>query len=507
MNETLILTGFDLTTADVLRVANGNVLVKFDDESLNRVRKSREIVLKFVKSDQKIYGLNTGVGQNKDTKIPPEQISSFNRNLIYSHLVAIGDFVPENHARAALLIKLNSFLRGNAGVSEEIVHLILQLLNKQITPVMKATSSIGESDLGTLAFLGLVLIGEGNVFYKGQIRPTADVFNEKKLNPVKLGAKDALSIVSSNAYSQALTVFAAQEIQQLLTNTELVYSLSLEAIDGNITPLVSYATQAIDKSGYKIAAEKVLSNLTESYLLENHVRNSMQDPLSFRNFAAVSGALYDALNYLTKIIANNLVISDENPFVDLENEQIFSTCNYDTTNVALAFEMVNTALSQLARMSVFRTLKLGDSNFTSLPRFLSASENMLGFQTLQKTAVRLEIQIQDLTNTATNNFYPISSGIEDYATNLLLILSKNSQILSHFNYILAIESLSAAQAVDLKNLKQLGWQTGQLYSTIRKNVPFLDTDRNLSELVEKISQIFVKPAAAGNEASLTSSQL
>ncbi|AYG00342.1 HAL/PAL/TAL family ammonia-lyase [Lactococcus allomyrinae] len=487
MAHKIILTGFDLQIVDVLRIAREDYVIELDSKSMQNVRKARQIVLKKANGTERIYGLNTGVGQNKDQLIALDSFENFNRNLIYSHLVAIGELVPEVQARAVVLIKLHSFLRGNAGVGEEIIFLLKELLNRHITPVMKATSSIGEADLGTLAFLGLVLMGEGEVYYQGRILKTAEVFEKEDLKAVVLGVKDGLSIVSSNAYSQALSIFAIDEMRRLLSNMELIYSLTLEAVDGNITPFLYYRKTAPEGSGYRLAAEKILTNLTDSYLLENHQRKSMQDPLSFRNFPSVVASLYDALAYLSTIVSTNLTVSDENPYVDLEREEILSTSNYDTTSVALALEMVNTALSQLARMSVFRIIKLGDSSFTDLPRFLAANEQMLGFQTLQKTAVRLEVQINDLTNTTINNFYPISSGIEDYATNLLLILSKNAQILSYFNYILAIEGLSAAQAIDLRHVKRLGAASQQLYSKFRTLVPFLDRDYNLSELVEKIA--------------------
>lgn len=492
MTQEIILNGFDLQISDVLRLAREDLTVQLDPYAIGKVKKSRQIVLDKAKGHEKIYGLNTGVGQNKDQRIAIDEFEKFNRSLIYSHLVAIGEPVPEVQARAVLLIKLNSFLRGNAGVSVEIIDLLQALINRRITPVMKATSSIGEADLGTLAFLGLVLMGEGEVYYHGAICQTVNVFKLEGLKSVVLGVKDGLSIVSSNAYSQALSIFAIDEMRRLLTNMELIYSLTLEAVDGNITPFLYYRKTAPISSGYFRAADKILTNLTGSYLLENHTRKSMQDPLSFRNFPNVVASFYDAMDYLSKIVSTNLIISDENPYVDLDREEILSTSNYDTTSVALALEMVNTALSQLARISVFRIIKLGDSSFTDLPRFLAANEQMLGFQTLQKTAVRLEVQINDLTNTSVNNFYPISSGIEDYATNLLLILSKNSQIISYFNYILAIEGLSAAQAIDLRAVKHLGVGSQQLYSKFRSLVPFLDKDYNLSELVECLADELVK---------------
>ncbi|MCL2114452.1 MAG: aromatic amino acid lyase [Streptococcaceae bacterium] len=506
MAHKIILTGFDLQIVDVLRIAREDYVIELDSRAMQNVRKARQIVLKKANGTERIYGLNTGVGQNKDQLIALDSFENFNRNLIYSHLVAIGELVPEVQARAVVLIKLHSFLRGNAGVGEEIIFLLKELLNRHITPVMKATSSIGEADLGTLAFLGLVLMGEGEVYYQGRVLKTAEVFEKEGLKAVVLGVKDGLSIVSSNAYSQALSIFAIDEMRRLLSNMELIYSLTLEAVDGNITPFLYYRKTAPEGSGYRLAAEKILTNLTDSYLLENHQRKSMQDPLSFRNFPSVVASLYDSLAYLSKIVASNLTVSDENPYVDLEREEILSTSNYDTTSVALALEMVNTALSQLARMSVFRIIKLGDSSFTDLPRFLAANEQMLGFQTLQKTAVRLEVQINDLTNTTINNFYPISSGIEDYATNLLLILSKNAQILSYFNYILAIEGLSAAQAIDLRHVKRLGVASQQLYSKFRTLVPFLDQDYNLSELVEKIASELIENTL-GIAASFGAAQL
>ncbi|GFH40383.1 histidine ammonia-lyase [Lactococcus insecticola] len=485
MTETLTLDGFTLTIATLIAATHSHhVQVSLSATALEKAQKAHAIVQAAVHGDALIYGLNTGVGQNKDKKIAPDQMADFNRDLIYSHLVAVGDNVSELVARATLIIKLNAYLRACSGVSLELIELLKVLVEKNITPVMKKTSSLGESDLGTLAFVGLVVIGEGEVYYQGVIRKTADVFAALAIEPLKLGAKEGLSIVSSNAYSQAQAAFVSYQSHQFVDQLEQIYALSMEGFDANSNLLVQSHPRTTRFTGLARTTENVLKHLENSYLLDGHKRTYIQDPLSFRNFTSVAGAFRDNLTYFSRHVTESLQVSDENPYVDHTSEQIYSTANYDTTALALAAQLLSSSYVQLARLSAFRIFKLADSQVTGLPRFLAANEQMLGFQTVQKTVATLDVTIQDLASPIAQNFYAISSGVEDYATNLPEILQKIEAILEQFSYLSAIELIHSTQAIDLRKLTtenlQLGKKTQVLYDKVRVLSPFFDHDRNIS---------------------------
>ncbi|MFV0558590.1 MAG: histidine ammonia-lyase [Enterococcus sp.] len=488
--QIVTIDGQNLTSETIQAVARGQVQIEIDGNAWQKVQTARNFVLSQLEK-QTVYGFNTGVGQNKDQTITLEAQGAFNRDLIYAHLIAVGEIAEKTIIRATMLIKANAWLRATTGIQPAVIRLLVDCLNHDILPQMKVTGSIGEADLGPLAAIGMLLLGEGEVFYQNQPLTCAVAFAQANLQPVQLGPKDGLSIVSSNAYSQAFGMLTLQKVAKLLGLAEKTFALVLEAIDGNVTPFSQQSVLAKNHEGQKISAQAVRSYLQGSYLLQEHPRKSVQDPLSFRDAVSVFGATREALTYVTTMLVNDFNHSDDNPLVDLSSEKILTTANYETTHLALAFEMLNNALAHLARLSVFRVIKMGDADLTGLPRFLAVSPAMFGFQTLQKTAVAKDIEIQQHAQSISKNFYPLAGMVEDHATNLAQIITNTQAIVTSYDDLLAIELLHATQALNLRfeNPKaSLGTTTKELFCLIRSVVPFFEQDRPLAPAVEQIKQ-------------------
>lgn len=336
----MMLDGYHLHINHIYRIAVEKEQVTLSTDSLLAMERARGLVLKMVDGQEAIYGLNTGLGKNKDRRVGKEEIEQFNQQLIYAHCVGIEPELSSERVRAAMVIKLNSLLKAYAGVQLEMAYLLRDLLNYDITPIVNSRGSIGEGDIGLMSYIGLVLIGQGEVLYKGKRRQTIQVFREVGLTPLRLYAKDGLAIISSNAISYACLSLQLTKLQQLITWADLSYSLSLEALNGNVTPLDPTVTGAKRQEGQEKSAQLIRCYLEGSYLYEKS-RSSIQDPLSFRNACLIHGAVYEAFSYVERQLHQEFQSADDNPMVDYEGKRIISTPHYDTLSLSLAVEMLN----------------------------------------------------------------------------------------------------------------------------------------------------------------------
>ena len=483
------LTGYGLTVESIERVVKGEK-VTIAPEAYHRLKASRKVVLQVLDSQQQIYGLNTGVGKNKDRKIPKDKIEEFNRQLIYAHCVGIEPELSIDNVRAAMLIHLNNMLKGYAGIQVAIPERLVDFLNLGVTPVVNGFGSVGEGDIGILSYIGLGLMGEGLVDYEGNRYEAREVFKRLHLKPIRFYAKDGLAVISSNAVSFSRLSLLIPKIKNLLYWFDLACSLSLEALGGNITPLDDLVVKAKHHNGQNISSQHFQSALRDSYLLNNKTK-TVQDPLSFRNATLIHGAAYDSLSYVEEQLLLELESSDDNPMVDIDNQRILSTPHFETLNVSLAIEMLNVALSHVSNASIQRMIKLGNPDFTGLSRFLIADEHQyLGLQALQKTAATLDVEIHHASQTLSNISYPLAGEMEDRQTNLPLILQELDGIVNKLHEILAIELLYATQAIAIRfpEERPLGLLTHEVFQIIFERYGTLQDHHMLYQVIRGISE-------------------
>ncbi|MGF0070486.1 aromatic amino acid ammonia-lyase [Streptococcus orisratti] len=483
------LTGYGLTISDIERIVSGEK-VNISTQAYKRMKASRKVVLQALEGEQLIYGLNTGVGKNKDQRISLDQIESFNRQLIYAHCVGIEPELSVNNVRATMLIHLNNMLKGYSGAQVAIAERLLDFLNLGITPVVNGFGSVGEGDIGILSYIGLALMGEGLVDYKNKRYQARDVFELLGLNPIHLYAKDGLAIISSNAASFSRLALLIPRLENLLYWYDLVFGMSLEALSGNVTPLDEVVIGTKHHSGHVLSSRHILKALEGSYLFYKK-SSTVQDPLSFRNATLIHGAAYDSLSYVQKLLYNELESSDDNPMVDISKKRIISTPHFETINVSLAIEMLNISLSHVSNASVQRMLKLGNPDFTGLSRFLIANnQQYFGLQALQKTAATLDIEIHHSCQILSNIYYPLAGEVEDRQTNLPLILQELEMIIEKLKNILVIEIVYATQALALRfpKDKELGCLTSELFQLIFDKYGTLEDHHMLYDVIGKISK-------------------
>ena len=506
----ITLDGKDVTPQEIAQIANG-AKVKIDDAAMQKVKKAHEILLSAAKDGQKIYGLTVGVGLNKDRSFVDakgnldaeviEASTKFNIGLIHAHCGGVGEDMPLKTARAVLATRLNNMLFAGAGVQEEVISLYKEFLNQDIIPVMPSVGSMGEADITILGHVGLAMLGEGEVYYKGEKMAAAQALKKAGLKPLSPFGKDSLSILSSNAYSAALASLALEDLKQADKMSKLVFALSLEALNGNVAPFSSEAASLRPFPQFEATAKQIREILKDGYLWDKDDTRALQDPLSYRDASYFFAAMSSSIQSLENLMKIQLNSSDDNPGifigeqpagVKFQESKLFTkggavvpTSNFEPLLWVIEFEKASIALAHNSKASALRTIKLSDDNFTHLSRFLGTDKTVHAFGAMQKPFVALAGENEFLANPASLDYVPVAGNIEDVATNAPFVMQKFSKQIENFYSILGMELIHAAQAIDLRmqqnpNLK-LSAQTKKLYDEYRKVVKFMDTDRPLTD--------------------------
>ena len=505
------LDGEHTTAADIAAIARGET-VAIADSAQARVEKSFAVLLAAAKTGQPIYGFTVGVGWNKDrtfvnAKGELDQAlikasQDFNRGLIRAHVGAVGDILPAEKVRAVLATRLNMVLTGSPGLQPAYVQTYVDMLNKNVLPVVPSKGSIGQADITILGHTALAMIGEGDVTYQDKRMPAREAFQQAGIKTVEPYGKDALAILSTNAYSLGLAALQSEKLAQLDCMQHLVYALSLEGLNGNVSPILADNVAAKGFPAGIQSAKTVREHLAGSYLWQRDDNRAVQDPLSFRDGVWILSALSEARQRAADKLAIQLNHGDDNPTVVADarapDEQpetlrryiagggaLFSSANFDPTPWLLDYESTTVALAHNANASVQRLIKLNDPAFTHLSRFLGTENSYHAFGAMEKPPVALAREIQLLANPASVASVAVAGNIEDVATNAPLAISRLETAADDYAYILGMELIHAAQAIDLR-LKEnpglaLGKDTRALYDAFRKQVTFLDADRPLSD--------------------------
>lgn len=523
-SPTLVLNGNDLTPTDVVQVARNGAKVSISNAALERLQRAHELLLLAAKKGQAIYGLTQGVGLNKDQTLVDakgnlsqeviQRSQEFNRGLIYAHSAGAGPEMSKDVVRAIMAVRLNSILFGSTGVQPKVAELYRDFLNNDIVPVIPSRGSVGQSDITLITHIGLAMIGEGEVYYQDKKMPASLALEMTGIKPLVPFGKDSLSILSSNAYSAALGALGVAEFERLLKMSKLVFALSLEALDGNIGPFLEDANKIRPFPEANQVSREIREILSGSYLWERSEARALQDPLSYRTGAYILGAGEHSLKELQAQLKIQLNSSDDNPAVVLDvvppstryqeashyvNEgtirgAVIPTANFSPLPWVISFQEAAIALSHLSNASAQRTIKLGDPHFTQLSRFLGTENTVHAYGAIQKTFASLAIENQELAVPIIDNF-SIAGNIEDVSTNAPRTVERVRSQIDTLYYILGIEMMHAAQAIDLRlqknpNLK-LSTVTNSFFEQYRQVVPFMKSDRVLTNDIEK-SYSFLK---------------
>ena len=433
----ITLTGHTLTLDELLQVARGGEQVELDEEVAGRVRAARALIEEAVPGEP-VYGLTTGVGVRKRTRVPAEDLVEFNRRLILEHRVGQGEPAPQDVVRAQLLLIVNAFARGTAGVRLELLQHLVSRLNDGIVPTVRTLGSLGMSDLPANADLAHGVLGG-----------------------FELAAKEGLALLNHDGFSTALSALAFADAERLLASLDVAAALDLEAFAANV--------------GTLRASTRLRRLLAGSYLWEPGAARNLQDPLSFRCIPQVHGAAEVGFAFARARIADELNRSQENPIVLVDEGRIVPVGNFDVVALAQAVDFARIVLVPVLSSASERSVKLLQAPLTGLPEGLAAesglpesglSEFGVPLQALAAEARLLAQPVSVETGSSSHH-----EGIEDRITLAPLGARRLAAMTELGERLAAIELVLAAQAVDLRGRPRLGTATGAAYEQVRRLVP------------------------------------
>ncbi len=453
-----------------------------------RVRASREVVDRAIANGERHYGINTGFGVLANRQIPTEKVEQLQRNLLLSHAVGVGEAIPKDITRLMLQLKIHALGLGYSGVSEETFQQLLAWEAADTIPVVPSRGSVGASgDLAPLAHLALPLMGYGSFWTEdgsGQ-QPAAEVLKERGWKPLTLQAKDGLALINGTQQMSAYGAFVLHQVQRLLTLVDLIAAMSLEALQGSIKPFDSRLHQVRPHPGPQSVAANVRDLLVNSEILESH-RNcgKVQDPYCLRCVPQVHGASRDALGYAADVVEREINSVTDNPIV-FEDGDIISGGNFHGQPLALALDHAKVALAELANISERRTYLLL-AGHDGLPELLMEDTGInSGFMIPQYTAAALVSENKTLCHPASVDSIPTSRGQEDHVSMGSVAALHLLDIFRNVEQVLAIELLTAAQALDFRKPLRPGRGVKAAHACVRDSVPHRTVDHMFSGDLER----------------------
>ena len=432
-----------------------------------------------------VYGITTGFGSLCNISIPAEDLSQLQHNLVMSHACGIGETVRPEIVKLMLLLKVQSLSYGYSGVQLVTVQRLMDMFNNDVLPVVYQQGSLGASgDLAPLAHMCLPLIGLGEVYYKGSVRQSADVWAELGWETIKLKSKEGLALLNGTQFMSAHAVWSLIQAERLSDWADKIGAMSLEAYDGRIEPFYHQVHAVRAHQGQIETAERFRKLLEGSEIIKQK-KVHVQDPYSFRCIPQVHGASKDTIRYVKSVIEIEINSATDNPTVFPDEDLIISAGNFHGQPIAIPMDMLTIALSELSNISERRIYKL-ISGQRGLPNFLVAKPGLnSGFMIPQYTAASIVSQSKGLCMPASADSIPSSQGQEDHVSMGANAATKLVRVVENTERVLAIELFNAAQAFEFRRPLKSSWELEKLYAHYRKVVPFIQDDTYMHPLIEK----------------------
>lgn len=432
-----------------------------------------------LQSDRVYYGINTGFGALAHTRIPEDQLAQLQENLLISHAVGVGPWLPRPLCQLMLLLKIHTLGLGYSGISVPTFERLLDFAERNLIPAVPSRGSVGASgDLAPLAHMALPLIGHG-YFWNDEgteVCAASRILAKEGLSPIRLQPKDGLSLINGTQLMSACGAYVLKKALHLVKVADILAAMSLEALRGSIQPFDPRIQAVRPYPGQALVAENIRTLLVDSEILESHRHcNKVQDPYCLRCVPQVHGASRDALDYARRVVEIEINAATDNPLV-FENGDILSGGNFHGQPLALALDLAAMALAELASISERRTYLLLEGH-DGLPRLLMKDTGInSGFMIPQYTAAALVSENKVLCHPASVDSIPTSLGQEDHVSMGSISALKLLNVLENTQHVLAIELFTAAQALDYRLPLRPGRGVALVHQYVRQHVPHREAD-------------------------------
>ena len=484
---TVILDGATLACEDVTRVAWDHAPVALHAAVHPRVDRARAVVERFEAENRPVYGLTRGLGPAVVTEVAEADRAAYSRVVVLARAVGAGPPFATDVVRAMLVARANGMAAGGSGVRPVIVDTLVAMLNAGVHPIVPSIGSVGASDLALMANLALPVLGEGRAEVGGEVLPGAEAIRRAAIPTVELASKEGLALCSASSVSAGQGALALCDLEELLLLLDATAALTFEAFRANVSPIDPRVVAARPAPGQAAAAARLRDLLAGGDLLEPGAARRVQDPISLRCVSHVHGALRAALDFARPHVEVELNAAADNPLVLADDGEILSNGNFQTPGLALAFDLLALAASQVAALSASRVSRLMANRLTDLPELLTRhGMPRAGLALVSLTARSLAQEIRFFAAPASTHD-PGGIEVEDSAPMTPLAVRKLATALPHLQELCACELVVAAQALDLRAPARVSPVAAALHREIRARVAPLDDDRSMTPDLQAVA--------------------
>jgi len=448
----------------------------------DRINKCRTYLDSKMKDrDDLYYGINTGFGFLQNVRIDNGQIEKLQSNLLKSHACGMGDEVPTEIVKLMLMLKVKSLSYGYSGVQIDTVKRLMDMFNNDVLPVIYTQGSLGASgDLAPLSHMSLPLIGLGEVDYNGGRHKVEGLWKELEWDAIHLQSKEGLALINGTQFMSAYGLYCLKKAEQLIKTADLICALSFDAFDCITEPLTEYI-QIIRPHKGQIATAKIIRDYLSGSEISSNKKEQVQDPYSFRCVPQVHGATKDVFDNVLDVFLTEINSVTDNPNIFPDDDLIVSGGNFHGQPLALRLDFLSIAMSELANISERRIYQL-ISGQRNLPLFLVKDPGLnSGFMIPQYTAAGIVSENKQLCTPASVDSISSSNNQEDHVSMGANAATKCLRVINNVEKVLAIELLSAAQALDFRRPMKSSAALEKMHTEFREVVSFNEEDRVLHD--------------------------
>jgi len=479
-----------LTSSIALLLASGKVKGVLNDTALEKIKTSQQHVQRIVENNKTVYGITTGFGILANQKISEEDTRTLQHKILQSHSVGVGNAIPVEIAKLMLITKVHALAQGFSGVQLETLQRIFWHIENNVIPVVPEKGSVGASgDLAPLAHLFLPLIGLGECFYEDRKYKSQEILNKFNLSPIRLGPKEGLALINGTQFILSFAIKAVQRMHNCLEAADIIGAMSLEALTGTKAPFDERLHNLRPFNGNKLVAQRLRLLLKDSEIMQSHIDcGRVQDPYSLRCMPQVHGASRNAWLHLKELTEIELNSVTDNPIVFSEDDTI-SGGNFHGQPLALPLDYACFAAAEIGNISDRRCYLLLEGKW-GLPMLLMKDVGLnSGFMIPQYTTAALVTENKTLCFPASADSIPTSLGQEDHVSMGSISGRKANQVLDNLEYILAIELMTACQAIEFRKPLKSSGILEFAHDYVRSFVGFAEEDRIFADDVNKIKNI------------------
>jgi histidine ammonia-lyase len=481
LSSTVELDGRHVSLEAIEDIAVGGARVSVSAEARERVAAARASVERQYSLGAIIYGVTTGFGRMANVVIDTADTAALQRNLVRSHSAGTGPPFPIEQVRAAGVLRVSSLSAGHSGIRSETLELLIEILNRGVTPVVPCQGSVGASgDLAPLAHMTQTLIGEGEAWYRDERLPSAEALRRAGLQPIELAAKEGLSLINGTEVMTGIAALCVLRAERLLAAADVIGAMSIEAFLGTDRVFDRRINALRPHPGQARVADNLRALLAGSEIMLSHREcGRVQDPYSFRCVPVVHGAVRDATAHVRRVVEIEAISVTDNPLIFADDDDFLTGGNFHGAPVGLVCDFLKAAMVDVASMSERRLYLLLNGEERGLPLFLAQRPGLeSGLMLVQYTAAALVSESKGLAAPSSVDSIPTSAGQEDHVSMGTTAARTLDRILDNVEGALACELLGALAATDFRRPLRSGAGTGAAYERAREAVAPLWTDRS-----------------------------